>query len=465
MRKRITHNKLAQSPRRRRRAFSLAELVVSMGILVLMLSLAGQVMSLTVKSTGQAKALTETNQQLRVFERTLIENLSAVQPGRSLLLIQGNPINAFWTNEHRDAAMGANPRAGYPHPRDPERTSRWNSELLEQPRADLLMFFAERPGTSKVSADISVNLQQVVIGHVNAGEYRYDAATNTATFTPDPLMEFPTDNSTTYPVAAEGWHLGLRQVMLSPATRVLSHNPNNLSDPMLLRGETDVMEAFNYETQVLTPEDQTIGGLDPWHGKPYYLPPMFDNVLGPFSRSQVDLSPPPPVAYGVNQFFLPRCASFKVEWCLDPDSKFVGGRLEGEREVYWIDMGDLGTYPDPAVAPDSLRSLREAASTGPPELYELLTAKLGGTGVDIYSLEDRFGGKDSTWTELSGGIPNLAVFTARLPKMDANGNPIPGEYIPDDVFPAALRITIDVYDRERRLDRPIRHVIVAPVGS
>ena len=64
------------------RAFSLAELVVSIGILVLVLTLASQVMTLSVDSTGQAKALTEVNQALRVLERTLREDLAGVsRPG------------------------------------------------------------------------------------------------------------------------------------------------------------------------------------------------------------------------------------------------------------------------------------------------------------------------------------------------------------------------------------------------
>jgi hypothetical protein len=33
------------------------------------------------------------------------------------------------------------------------------------------------------------------------------------------------------------------------------------------------------------------------------------------------------------------------------------------------------------------------------------------------------------------------------------------------VFPAALRITVDVYDAERRLPLPTRHVMVIPVGE
>jgi len=62
-------------------------LVVSIGILVLMMSLAGQVFNITVQSTGQATALTEAMQQLRAFERTLRDDLRSVQPGNSLILI------------------------------------------------------------------------------------------------------------------------------------------------------------------------------------------------------------------------------------------------------------------------------------------------------------------------------------------------------------------------------------------
>ena len=35
----------------------------------------------------------------------------------------------------------------------------------------------------------------------------------------------------------------------------------------------------------------------------------------------------------------------------------------------------------------------------------------------------------------------------------------------DPYFPVALRITLDVYDENRRLNKPVRHVMVLPVGS
>ena len=84
-----------------RRAFSLAELVVSIGILVFMLLLAGQVYNFTIRSTGQATALTQVNQRLRTFEQILREDLRNVQPDRSMILIQGNPVaNVVESGDH-----------------------------------------------------------------------------------------------------------------------------------------------------------------------------------------------------------------------------------------------------------------------------------------------------------------------------------------------------------------------------
>ena len=127
-----------------RRAFSLAELIVAVGVLVLMLALAGQVMSLTVKSTGQARAITEVNQQLRIFERILRKDLRGVQRGDSVMLIQGNPINAYWTDEGRQADDDGDPSTGYPHDIDREREDPQNPGNLQLPRADVLMFFTSR---------------------------------------------------------------------------------------------------------------------------------------------------------------------------------------------------------------------------------------------------------------------------------------------------------------------------------
>ena len=73
---------------------------------------------------------------------------------------------------------------------------------------------------------------------------------------------------------------------------------------------------------------------------------------------------------------------------------------------------------------------------------------------------------------------HMAIFTAGRPSLSRDGGTYSNpdgfagiedvDYqntIPDPMFPGALRITVEVYDNRGRLDRPIRHVMVIPVGS
>ena len=77
-------------------------------------------------------------------------------------------------------------------------------------------------------------------------------------------------------------------------------------------------------------------------------------------------------------------------------------------------------------------------------------------------LQDRRGKEpDYAWPELAPDArPNLIVFGAARRRFGTVD-----EEVPEDIFPGALRITIDVYDNQGRLQRPMRHVIVVPVGG
>ena len=105
-------------------------------------------------------------------------------------------------------------------------------------------------------------------------------------------------------------------------------------------------------------------------------------------------------------------------------------------------------------------------------LNALLYDPLGARGSGSFgSLRDRFRDVDEQWRPGQpgpgrpgygdGSRPNLVVFAAT--RRSASG--LAGDIVPEDVFPAALRITVDVFDRGRRLERPIRHVMVLPVGG
>lgn len=485
-----------------------------MGILVLMMSLAGQVFNITVQSTGQATAFTEIMQQLRAFEHTLRDDLRGVQPGNSLILIQGNPVNAYWTQNGKDGNPDGDPSDdnGYPHAADPEREGQDGNGNLVAPRADILMIFTARPGVSFVEArtpPLTSNLQQVVYGHAELGDFvtsevadeKYKFEPSLQAFPNDTLggAEYPSDKKVS-PVPAAQWLLARRSVLLLPtpppstglsweAIKTPSAQGVGLGRNEILEGAVDVVGDFRYEDIALHPVDPTTnwGSQGPW-----FPPSVFGNTLNkpfkdwhkPYARSRLDPAPPALFANRIGHYLLPNCASFKVEWTLNPRSEFVAGRLDRANEVFWFDPGDNGNPSDTTRQPDPLRSLATHVAA-----LKKGNAQCGTTDSDIdvscrkldsllndrhaldasppYSLSDRFRGPigaqgdPDAWDQLAPDKkrPNLVVFTAIRP--NATGS----EPVLDPMFPGALRITVDVYDRERRLERPIRHVMTIPIGG
>ncbi|UCE59604.1 MAG: type II secretion system protein [Phycisphaerales bacterium] len=489
----------------RRQAFSLAEVIVAMGILALMMTLAGEVMNMTVEATGRARALTDVNQALRIFERTLRDDLASLDREGSVMVIQGNRINAYWTREGAEADVNNDASNGYPHDVDPLREDPEDPGVLELPRADMLMFFTTSKEVSNYvryqsagagsGQPVKSNLQQVVYGHADFGEFVEPRVPPPIyVFQPEvsAFPEFPDISSLPQQRWAQDWHLARRSVVLtsvesppgvgSPflwldwqdllidSADMLKEDPPDalLGDTDILTGNHDVVAEFSYEDAVLR-RTTAITGL-------CLLPEIFpavgdvDSDYPVVPRSRLDLTPPPLYSDRLGHYFLPNCASFKIEWCLDPDSEFVGNRLNGEKRVFWIDPG----ADDPLVAFKEVIALEQSKNlTRYQNISELLgkdaddkdvdEAATGHWGAKPYTLEQRFASSDTSLFPPNCGYgdparPNLAIFAATAPDTDGNT-------IREDIFPAALRITLDMFDDGRRLDRPIRHVIVVPVGG
>ncbi|MCO6439238.1 MAG: prepilin-type N-terminal cleavage/methylation domain-containing protein [Phycisphaerae bacterium] len=504
--------------RTRRRAFSLVELVVALGILLLMLSLAGQVMNLTVKSTGQATALTEINQRLRTLEESLREDLRQVDPKRSVMVIVGNPVNAYWTRNGKEADDDGDPLTGYPnnfgaiYQTPVDATVPDPMYVPTPPRADVLMFFTSRKARNfvqyqyqdpeLVGKPVTSNIQQVVYGHAVPGDWVPDTAGTTWEFDPrvDPQDAFPhlPEYNAAMPPAQE-WHLARRSVLVVPteAPAPVQNDPRKWTTydgsvgtfgaDDILRGISDVMAfppppvgTLTFEDVALKPNANPSGTLIGVGQPPLYWPAIFDNGLNPAARSQLDLDPPPLVADRLSAFFLPNCASFKVEWAFDPGSEAVGGRLDLESEVQWIDPGNTGEKllddndDDPLAALEaSLGEAEDASLTSNFQadrairLKDLLEGCVWGTsdpdwngcpgGASGYTTKQRFQ-YDPAWPNSlnTGPRTNVHVFTA---SRGQDG------LLPEGIFPKALRITVDLWDANGRLDRPVRHVMVIPVGG
>ena len=246
-----------------------------------------------------------------------------------------------------------------------------------------------------------------------------------------------------------------------------------LANPRILRGETDVVGNFDFDRLVLQPFKVGTSNCN-YAFFPWFLPGLFENenVFLSFQganyefkdklRTRLDPTPPASVAKRIAPAMLPNCANFKVEWTLDPRGEFVNGRLEGVRDVFWFDPG----------AENPLAELVAAIQRAPDDdtrrrLERLLNARtFHPDNLQAYSLTDRFRGDPDLWEPLApDGRSNLIVFNAHRLDRGATLGCTDDKIVPEDIFPRALRITIDVYDQEGRLERPIRHVIVAPVGG
>ncbi|MCH7526903.1 MAG: type II secretion system protein, partial [Planctomycetes bacterium] len=203
----------------RRRGFTIIELIVSIGLLALMMSLAGKVFSISVASTGQATALIEVSQSFRLLGATLRDDLRSINPERSMLVIAANPINAYWTAEGRELDSPANsgdgdPSSGYLHDADPERED-VNRDMVP-PRADVLMTFTSRKAHSVRYPSIWSNIVQVVYGHAELGEL--DGAGNwVGGIGPDDFGTHDPTIGIAFPTPASEWHLARRSVLIVDA--------------------------------------------------------------------------------------------------------------------------------------------------------------------------------------------------------------------------------------------------------
>ena len=87
------------------RAFTLIEMLVSLGVLAVALTVVGVVFDVTVKTVSQAAAISEVHAVLRQFLIQLDADLSAIEPSQSVLIISGRTQRA--ARDADDLAAGA----------------------------------------------------------------------------------------------------------------------------------------------------------------------------------------------------------------------------------------------------------------------------------------------------------------------------------------------------------------------
>ncbi len=228
--------------RPRQRAFTLIEMMVSLGVLTLALGVVGVVFSVTTKTARQASAYSEALNWVRQFMIQLEEDLEHVDPSQSILVLAGRTQAAALTKEDLDGGKFYRVLLGNPEDElnyDPEYGSVARGPYSD-PRADILMFFTNRAVPSAApdpNAPNSVYARgaklsplQVVYGHAALGEPVWDGAAYQMPDPYDPAIRHivkteyfnsPTNRSL---IPAAEWHLTRRATIIEPDP---DPNPSN----------------------------------------------------------------------------------------------------------------------------------------------------------------------------------------------------------------------------------------------
>jgi len=445
--------------------------MVSIGLLALMMLMAGAVFKITLDSTGQAAALTDVNQELRVLEETLRQDLAQTPRDGAVLVIQANRVNAFWTRQTAEAnSPGTDPDpfgpdAPYDHASDPEREDALGRML--QPRADVLMTFTAQPARSFLCPNVVGQVQQVVYGHAEAGELDSTGAWVGGAAPSAFADHLDGTGPAIFATPAEEWHLARRSVLIvdgiiDPGVCAdVAHALDGSSSDDLHDGGVDVLAKrafasatdFEYLKDVVGLKDVVDDSASSGEKRDWFK--------SWFARSRMDPAPPALVGNRLGHYFLPHCASFKVEWALDlrridsiPFNALPGQPDSAPQELVWFDPGRV----DPATgAPDPLGELDDWRT----HYLDLATPGSVGVAAALKDLKTTLGNRFDGSTETEGD-PGMDLQTPVWYANDAPNNG--GADEPDRYFPEALRITVDVFDANKKLDRPMRHVMVLPVG-
>jgi prepilin-type N-terminal cleavage/methylation domain-containing protein len=213
-------------------AFTLIEMLVSLAVISLALAVVGIVFSITVKTAGQSAAYSETHNWVRQFMQQIDEDLRYCVPSQSILVLVGRTQAAALTKSDLDAGKfyrvlignPANVPAGY----DPEFNANLDNPnpLLAQysdPRADLLMFFSNRPtvsvapalnpsATDPYAAGVKFAPILVTYGQAGLGQPQWDG-TNYQ-FPPDTSLRHIDNVGGLSLIPANRWHLGRRATIV-----------------------------------------------------------------------------------------------------------------------------------------------------------------------------------------------------------------------------------------------------------
>jgi len=480
------------------RAFTLVEMLVSLAVLSLALAVVGVVFTVTTRTAGQAAAYSEALRWVRQFTEQIREDLRYCDPARSLLVIVGRTQPAALRPE--DLAAGKHYRvligdpADVPSTYDPELAPNLDQAQVEDaqysdPRADLLMFFSDRPTLSQapvsleraaddfqraVASGAKLAPIQVVYGHASFGQAD---SSGTAISPTVRHIENPAGLS---PFPAVRWVLARRAVILdanAPANkdtfgnsypycgdewaRITTYQPD---EALGLSGDTARLDLAAFLRDFETPP----GGLRPalftaypqnlstdayWNAVSSFGLPLAERIrrllyyygsTGEAHHHVATVLEDVPVALRGNLGLriLPGCVWFQVEFLMPEDPRnsieFTGSLTDPNAQSKRTDMPRwTAVYPGRTYifVPDTEtnRSIVRA------QINPVTQLPYSNSRLSQFARLDQAETEDSD----GDGRPD-GVLSQRLVRL----------------WPYALRITVRVYDPRGRLDQPIVRSVV-----
>jgi prepilin-type N-terminal cleavage/methylation domain-containing protein len=467
-------------------AFTLIEMLVSLAVIALALAIVGVVFAITVKTAGQSAAYTQTHNWVRQFTQQIQEDLRHCVPSQSILVLVGRTQAAALTQDDLDArkfhrVLIGNP-ANVPAVYDPEYDTAIDAGgNYSNPRADLLMFFSNRPTASVAPNPADPNSPyahgvkfapiRVVYGHAaladpvwNAGAGEYEFPTNPALLR---HIEQTIDGGTSpwvqSRIPANRWHLSrVATIIRDPGTTSFPADVRFSLGPPGACGKVPQCEPYTDRGYWL-PGDAallnlpfllgTLGaGLTDWYGlgtPP--LPPLWQ-PYAVYSGSTLFTDTIDSLVYGdgvtnhhvatvleevpvdlksnMGVHMLPGCVWFQVEFLMPEDPR------------------NSAEYSNP----DPTDSIGGGPYSSRSDMPRWTTIEDGFTYVFVPDTPEN---RSVIASQTVGGGGRIDTFAMLNPtKPDTVDNRI------IRLWPYAIRITVRVWDARGRLDEPIVRSIV-----
>jgi prepilin-type N-terminal cleavage/methylation domain-containing protein len=224
----------------RRAAFTLVEMLVSLAVLAVALAVVGVVFSVTTRTASQSAAYAEVHGRVREFVRQIKEDLNACNPAESVLVLVGRTQAASLTQPDLEAGKFHRTLLGDPAAvadYDPEYAPAIDPNgVYSDPRADLLMFFTNRPtpsaavdpndpniATSPYALGVKFSPIRVVYGHAAIAQPQWIGTTYTfplASALPPAMQHIEQTITVSGRVMsrlpANRWHLGRLGTIVDP---------------------------------------------------------------------------------------------------------------------------------------------------------------------------------------------------------------------------------------------------------